>query len=203
MNGIFNLLAILLLALSSCYNGNDRSFYNNEWSLLYRVDGSKVFNLVDLNNSSENSYDFRYKNFTNASSDLSADLNLLGNHFPNGLIHIKKEEVTITGAFNSQDGKKENFKLIIADFNLSPGDSVPYSSSEKGERYGTLKLNKILAYSEDSLFHFSVSNYASLKFGYFISKKRGIVALYEDREEEGRKSRLSLGDQCVLSQFLD
>jgi hypothetical protein len=171
----------------------------DRWSNLYRIDGSKVFRLTNYSQGDTSAFKFEYRNFFNIVDDSAANVDDQANHFCDGIIRFGKSKVAITKVTMDQRGEQDAFVLLMADFSMNLGDSATYIIRNNGKKYGQLKLEGIYPFRNDTLYHFKVSNYASLNFGYFISRQKGIQAIYDKSVVNDQVIQHTIGDPCILA----
>lgn len=188
-----------MVLLFSCEFNHQESQKLDRWSNLYRIDGSKVFRLTNYSQRDTSAIKFEYRNFFNILDDSEANVDDQANHFCDGIIRFGKSKVAITKVTMDQRGEQDAVVLLMADFSMNLGDSATYIIRNNGKKYGQLKLEGIYPFRNDTLYHFKVSNYASLNFGYFISRQKGIQAIYDKSVVNDQVIQHTIGDPCILT----
>jgi hypothetical protein len=168
---------------------------------MFRVDGSKVFQLISGADLTKNEYFFYYNNFRDVKGPVLDMITDTEEHFPDGIIRFNEENIFIDVPQNPKTLQSE-YSLMIVDYTLNLGDTV--SCLEQHQRISNVKLVLLdkKEFQGEILYHFRLINYIQPNFGYILSRSTGIKAIYSDELKENKNYVDKFGDRCVLELFL-
>lgn len=198
LSKVFCYLAFVLI---SCNSTQDSKGMHNTWSKMFRVDGSRVFQIIPGADLANNEYFFYYNNFKGTTGPLLDMISDNEEHFPDGIIRFNEERIFIDVPKNPKTFQS-GYSLRIVDYNMNLGDTV--GCVEQNERVSNVKLVLLdmKEFNGEILYHFKLINYIQPSFGYILSKSTGIKAIYSDELIENRGYVDKFGDRCVLELFL-